>query len=419
MIGLRVKLSGRFVGMSQNAPLTKFIERVAVTNAQGVAEALAFDGEFTGEVLVCAKPLDPALVLRAENGPEARLTLFEPPDRLINGFPLWLDASGRAERVVVLLEGFDFTDAFMAIQTLNLVRDAFDALRSSGVALLVVSYKTAHAAPDVLAREAEAAVRTASEVSGGRSVALAGLSAGGIVARWAMCLAESRGAPLPVHTLLTLDSPHRGARIHPKLQALAAAYGGPVYRKAILCDAARTLMSETLADPARDVSWRYVGQRPLGYKLPESVRTTTRFHDESFARLRSLAKNGYPTTCKTVGVANSNRTVGHGARKILRVWLPLNHFWTLETEAADRAPGSLLPKAARTYAFHLPLGIGGATLPELPTFLPAASALDAGPGEKPPFDAFYERPPTEKPVPHDEIAPDVVRFVVGELLRWN
>ena len=388
-----------------------------MTNFQGVAEALAFDGSFVGDVHVRATALDPALVLRSEAGSEARLTLFDPPDRLVGGFPLWLDASGRAERIVVLLEGFDFTDAFMAIQTLNLVRDAFDALRNSGVAVLVVSYKTAHAAPDVLAREAQAAVRAASEVCGGRTVALAGLSAGGIVARWALCLAESRGAPLPVHALLTLDSPHRGARIHPKLQALAAAYGGPVYRKAILCDAARALMAEAIADPNRDSSWRYVGQRPVGYKLPESVRTTTRFHEESYARLRTLGKNGYPTTCRTIGVANSNRRVGHDAQKILRVWLPLNHFWTLSTDAADRAPGSLLPKAARTYAFRLPLGIGGATLPELPTFLPAASALDADFDEMPPFDAFYERPLTDKPVPHDEIAPDVVRFVVNELLR--
>ena len=281
----------------------------------------------------------------------------------------------------MLLEGFDFTNAFTAVRSLNLVSGAADALRSAGTAVLVVSFKSAYESPNILAREAEAAIRAASRAAGGRKVAVAGLSAGGIVARWALSAAESQGAPLPVHTLLLLDSPNRGANVPPKLQALAAAYAGPVYRSALQSDAAKAL----LAEYALDADWRYAGQRPLGYRLPERVRTTSAYRDRFFAQLRTLGRNGYPARCRVVGVANSSRTARNDVRRLLRVWLPLNHFWTLAAEDADRRPGSLLSKAALHYAFRLPLGVAGATLPELPTFLPAASALDAEPGETPPL----------------------------------
>jgi hypothetical protein len=384
----------------------------ATTDGDGrVRRALELPG-FTGEVDVVAVPTDPsfaALVVRAEPG---KLTLFDPPDEILDGFPLWHGARGRGKSIAVLLEGFDFSGAFSAGQSLRLVSGAADPLRAMGLTVLVVSFPDPYAPPEVNALEAVRAIRVASRAAGGADVIVAGLSAGGIVARWALTGPER----LPVHTLLLLDSPNRGGRIAPKLQALALAYAGPSYKKAVTSLAARSLLRESV-EGLGDVDWRYVGARPFGWRFPERVGTTSRLFEESFSCLKARGRAGYPDDCRLVAVANSSRLSGNASRRILSAWLPLGHRWNLLAEDADRAPGSLLPKAALRYAFKLPLGIAGATLPDLPVFIPAASALDAGLGERPPFDAWYERPSWEKPVPHDEIAPDVAQFVIQQLSR--
>jgi hypothetical protein len=396
-------------GLVRGGAYSRRFAFTATTDGEGrVRRSLGIPG-FTGELDLAAVPTDPslaALVVRAEPG---KLTLFDPPDEIIEGFPLWHGARGRGKNIAVLLEGFDFSGAFSAGQSLRLVSGAADPLRAMGLSVMAVSFTDPYASPEVNALEAIRAIRAASRAAGGADVIVAGLSAGGIVARWA--LTSER---LPVHTLLLLDSPNRGARIAPKLQALALAYAGPNYRKAVASPAARALLRESV-EGLGAVDWRYVGVKPFGWRFPERVRATSRLFEQSFSRLKARGKSGYPDYCRLIAVANSSRLSGNGSRNILSAWLPLGHRWDLLAEDADRAPGSLLPKAALSYAFKLPLGVAGATLPELPVFVPAESALDAEVGERPPFDAWLERPSWERPVPHDEIAPDVARFVVRQL----
>ncbi len=421
--GLKIRVTARIAGVGRDfaggtRAISQKITFESVTDGQGVVER-EFRPAFAprtgpwldGTVELMATPTDPALaalVLRSESG---NLVLYDQPDEYIDGFPVWHGANGLGRRLVVLLEGFDFSGTFSAAQSLRLVGAAADPLRAAGLSVLVVNFSNPYTPPEVNAREASRAVWAASRAVGGE-VTLAGLSAGGVVARWA-----ATGERLPIHTLLLLDSPNRGARIAPKLQALALAYAGLNYRRAVSSPAARALLRESVEDVKKDVRWRYVGVRPFGWRFPERVRSTSRFFDESFARLRARGQNGYPDYCRLIAVANSSRLSGNSSRKILSAWLPLGHRWHLVAEDADRAPGSLLPKAALRYTFRLPLGVAGATLPELPVFIPAESALDAAPGERPPFHAWHERASYLPPVPHDEIAPDVAQFVVQELLR--
>ncbi len=422
--GIKIRITARIAGVGRDfagetRAISQKITFESVTNGQGVVER-EFRPAFAprtcpwldGTVELMATPTDPALaalVMRSESG---NVTLYDQPDTFLDGFPVWHGANGLGRRLVVLLEGFDFSGTFSAAQSLRLVGAAADPLRAAGLSVLVVNFSNSYATPEVNALEAIRAVRAASRAIGGGEVVLAGLSAGGVVARWA-----ATAERLPIHTLLLLDSPNRGARIAPKLQALALAYAGPNYRRAVSSPAARALLRESVEDAQEDVQWRYVGVRPFGWRFPERVKSTTRFFDESFARLRARGRGGYPDYCRLLAVANSSRLSGNASKKVLSAWLPLGARWVLEAEDADRAPGSLLPKAALRYTFRLPLGVAGATLPELPVFIPAESALDAAPGERPPFDAWHERASYLPPVPHDEIAPDVAQFVVRELLR--
>ena len=81
---------------------------------------------------------------------------------------------------------------------------------------------------------------------------MVGLSAGGIIARYALVEAEEGGTPLPVNTFLSMDCPNRGARVNPQLQAIVLRYGTPSDKAALASEAARVLLT---AQPA-DVRWK-------------------------------------------------------------------------------------------------------------------------------------------------------------------
>ena len=154
------------------------------------------------------------------------------PDRIVGGFPLWAAHDGETDKVVVVLEGFDLYNRISATDLMALISPASDALRAHGVSVLVVHFPDSHLTPDKLAPRAVEAIQAAAQLSG-HSVAVVGLSAGGIVARWALVEAEERGEPLPINTFLSMDCPNRGARMNPQLQAIVLRYGTPSDKSAL------------------------------------------------------------------------------------------------------------------------------------------------------------------------------------------
>jgi hypothetical protein len=238
---------------------------------------------------------------------------------------------------------------------------------------------------------------------------------GGIVARWALVEAEERGEPLPVHTLLLLDTPNRGANLNPALQAMTLRHGTRKDKAALASAAARAL----LAQRPGNVVWSRRGLPGLDRTVPVRWTGDTREHRAFFDRLHGRNdRNGYPKRCRIIAVANSSRTGGAGSDNLFRLWLPWSFGWTAKATEQDRAPGSLLPPyyVAR-FVVRRPLGLAGAYLRFAPTFVPNESALDAAPDESPPFDAWYARPDGLPPLPHDEVDPGAAAFVVRELLR--
>ena len=62
------------------------------------------------------------------------------------------------------------------------------------------------------------------------------------------------------------------------------------------------------------------------------------------------------------------------------------------------------------------LGLAGSYVGREPTFVPTESALDAGPGERPPFDEWYARPSGAPALRHDEPDAAAVRFMCRVLI---
>ena len=346
------------------------------------------------------------------------LRIYDLPDTQVEGFPVWFASGGRHDKVVVLLEGFDLYNRFSATDNLRMIGSAADALRAEGYSILVVSFPDSHQTPDQLAPIATRAIRAGAQLSG-HEVAVAGLSSGGIVGRWALVEAENRGSRLPAHTLLCLDCPNRGANINPGLQAMVLRYGKKPDIAALTSPAAQILLSEIVTDTENQVQWKTIGPPLAQRSVPLTWQCDTKIHDDFYTRLRQLnGRGGYPKQCRLVGVANSARQSPGGTGDLLRLWLPAFHGWTQRGSPADHAPGSLLPQEfVNQFNQNYPLGIAGAYVKNAPTFLSCASALDAGPGEVPPFDAWFARREGQPALAHDVMDREAGGFVLNELKK--
>ena len=354
------------------------------------------------------------VVPSAETTPLPTLAIEEEPDRMIDGFPVWSARNGSRDKVVVCLEGFDLYNRISASDLMQIIDPATDALRAHGVSVLIVHFPDSHLPPDKLAPRAAEAIAAAARDSG-HEVAVAGLSAGGVIGRWALVDAEQRGEPLPVNTFLTLDSPNRGARMNPQLQALILRYGFAADKAALASEAAGVLLSSRPAE----VQWKWIGLPLLGRAMPVSCREDSALHDAFYVRLRQLNDhNGYPKHPRLVGVSSGSRRGGSSSGALMRLWVPFTYGWTLPAATEDHAPGSLLPTFyVDRFTTVYPLGLAGATLRSDPTFIPTESALDAGPEDTPPFDAWYARPDNAPAIAHDRVASDEAAFVVRQLLE--
>lgn len=340
------------------------------------------------------------------------------PDLRLEGFPVWLGEDRRLDRVAVLVEGFDLYNQIGPEELLLLAGPVVKSLAAAGLDLLVVDFPDSHLAPDALAPEVARAVRAAAAAAGA-PVAVVGLSAGGLSARWALAAAEESGAPLPVHTLVCFDTPHRGANLSPELQAIVSRYGKRRDREAIESPAARALLT---ACPGA-VRWRRVGLPGMRRRVPVRCEADRSGSEAFFSRLKQLNGGGYPRQCRVVSVAQGSRRDARGAAcsdppecGLFRLWLPLGCGWTAPAAPADVAQGSRLPKAfAARLQMRLPLGVAGSGLRTTPTFVSTESALDAAPGETPPVHAWYARPDGLPPIDHDALDPGVAEFMVRVL----
>ena len=365
------------------------LQRRTVTDSQGRASVpLGFS--FEGSWKATLATLDRETLALSQS--EGTLTVFEPPDRfLADSTPLWGPTRGKNGPVALVVMGFDASNAFTATQMMQLMAKATDPVRAAGGSVAVLRFPNSQLAPETLAPRLRQAILALAEAVRDK-VSLVGISTGGLTAR--VALAEKT---LPVRTLLTYDTPHRGANLNPQLQALLRRYAGPEMLKPLESPITHLILREY----ASEIRWRKRGLADW----PEQVIC----HPWSALNLPE-----WPRWCRTGALSNGARKAENSAQTLLTLWQPFRQDH-VRASSHDQQPGSLLSGLAG-FSTALPLGLAGAKIVDLPTFIPTDSALDATPGEPPPTDTFYCLPDSALSLLHDQLSEDAAHFLLRQLL---
>ncbi len=141
-----------------------------------------------------------------------------------NTMLLWEGDSTGIGKPLILVEGFDPPSESAADESWPALYYAgatkfITLARKQGADILILNF--ADGGADM--RKNEDYVRsavlhiTSIKPAASDSIRLAGISMGGVVARWALAQAEGEGNPLEVSHYVSLDSPHQGARMDEKL----------------------------------------------------------------------------------------------------------------------------------------------------------------------------------------------------------
>ena len=275
-----------------------------------------------------------------------------------NGVGGSLPTSGALDKPFILVEGFDPDFNMLASDYYDLGSSFFDEARKAGADILILNF--ANGADDMLenAVVVKHAVRYISRIkTGSTQIRLAGVSMGGVIARYA--LAEA--GDLDVSHYVSLDAPHRGAAID--RDVLAWVKDPPVDVPGL-----NSFVSSRVLD-MRNMLRTQAAKQMLVYN-PYS-------NGEHDALMDSLNSAGYPGTTN-IGVAFSSGRdkviVGDGEWLAIEVPIAVAtpeffHFYISPGDAISRG-GSFLPYSFTDDAFM--------ERKAHPTYIPHTSALDGG-----------------------------------------
>jgi len=303
---------------------------------------------------------------------------------------------------IVVAEGIDLDNSLNWDELYDLLNqeNLVETMREMGFDAVVLNYTESTLPIQANAMLVAALLDTVRVVVGAeRAWPLIGASMGGLVTRYALSYLESNGIPHPVSTLLTFDSPHRGANIPLGIQYWVDFFAGQsaeaeFLRDALNSPAARQMLLAHFTNPASSVP------------APDPL-----FHAFQ-AELAQLG--GYPAQSRLVAVANGSGAMqgtgfAPGAQIIFyeyrslfvdvtgNVWAlhnaqsqrifegEIDLFWPLPDEYLnvtvqptwpwDNAPGGTRPTMTQMDAVPAPYGDIVALHPGH-CFIPTISALD-------------------------------------------
>jgi hypothetical protein len=315
---------------------------------------------------------------------------------------------------IVISEGFDAYNT-TPIQFYRFAgNDLVNCLISKGFKVYILNYK--YNSQDMRNNAAiySSGIRYISSINNNISVVSAGISMGGVIARYALAKAEDNNIPLPTYKFVSIDSPQQGAVISSQLQAFKKSQQQSANNATFLLhglnnDAAKELLIDNTFDSNHSI--------------------TNAFYTE----LNNLNGNGYPHLTKNIGVAFSNPN----PQNILgSTWLTINglnplyqfnvHGFTISPD--ENQAGSYLPTSStnidpitrflhwtlnNTYLY--PLNTIDVTFSRYlnPTFIPHKSALDIVNGNSKFDNVIY----TANTTFHDQVPSDIIEPLVNAIIK--
>ncbi|MDD5765156.1 MAG: hypothetical protein PHW79_02720 [Candidatus Marinimicrobia bacterium] len=201
-----------------------------------------------------------------------------------------------------------------------------------------------------------------------QKICIAGLSMGGVIARYALAYAEENDIDHNVGLFLSFDSPQKGAHISPDLQ-------GWIKNQDDSNEAVKTMQHKVSSVAAQ--------QLLMSNAYDPDHSEYNSFYNE----LNSLNGSGYPTSCYNVAISNGTLDATYGAaddgRHILTLTIADNLIKTVNAVAYDNHPGSMISDITTsmsgvTWILQIfGLGIGwDVDILFNPVFIPTWSALD-------------------------------------------
>jgi hypothetical protein len=312
-----------------------------------------------------------------------------------NTMTTWEGGNGTIDNPFVVIEGFDPTNENFPEKYYQLGEDLFSAALGLDQDMIVFNFAEGGIDIATNAQHVIDGMRYLAGIrAGSNAMKLAGVSMGGVVARYALAQAEDNGQALDVSHFASIDSPQVDAVMDAEmLDFLKDETDGE---------------HESIASMAAKQMLRY---NP--YDLDGSI------HAQFYSDLNSLNGGGYPRQSKNIGVSFSPNTQNPNSG----LWLELEVFLANWRERSfyinqgdpTKEPGSFLPRQTtmlwgRSY---------GATYELVrhtdPTFIPHESALDLTYSGGTSFDVaiFSDTPGFHNEVPQDIVGPLLQEMDVG------
>ena len=233
-----------------------------------------------------------------------------------NNIMIWQGGTASLDKPTLVIEGIDTGNSTGPEEYYGLGSSLFEAMRGEGGDIAILDFMDG--GRDLV--ENAAVVETAIDFLGRyrtnkrRGLDVAGLSMGGVLARYALARMEGDGVRHAVSRFVSLDAPQRGAVVD---------YNFQLYLRDNACELGQSLPSSVCIPPTmlpRDL-WSRAGQQLLVSNAFDTGYPSR--HSHFFGALRNLnGGTGYPQLTTNVGVSfgTAAPNPNTGARWASFVW---------------------------------------------------------------------------------------------------
>ena len=303
------------------------------------------------------------------------------------------------DKPVLVVEGIDADNTNFHETYYALGLALFETGRSRGADVIILNF--ANGGQDLRANAAvlEDAIEYINRIRYGyKKLVVAGVSMGGVIARYALAGMEQNGTPHGASHFVSIDAPQQGAVVDDELQDFIK---NPPFG----------------ADPPVPANLTSTaGKQLLTYAAFDSSNPS--LHDQFFDELNALNGDGYPHLTDNVGVAFSTDDPNpFTGSQWMRIRMPVHPDERLyiQRDAPEAKAGSYLPLEATAFFGRALWGLFGWELDRSadPTFIPHASALDIVSGESK-FDGDPIVPLVESTY-HDRFDTDLVEPILTRI----